>query len=151
MIKKYKDGGVYNGEGTFLTKKREGKGEMRYANGDVYTGDWKDDVRCGSGRFKALRERYEYNGEWANDTFHGTGTLILANGQRYTGSFANGKYEGKGTLTLSGGGYYTGNFENGQYHGRGRLYDSSHRLVYEGEYRNGFKSGHGTEKVEQYT
>ena len=68
MIKKYKDGGVYNGDGTFLTKKREGKGEMRYANGDVYTGDWKDDVRCGSGRFKALRERYEYNGEWANDT-----------------------------------------------------------------------------------
>ena len=151
MIKKYKDGGVYEGEGTFLTKKREGKGEMRYANGDVYNGDWKDDVRCGNGRFKALKERYEYNGEWENDTFHGKGTLTKSNGQSYTGCFVNGKYEGNGTLKLSGGGRYVGNFENDQYHGRGRLYDRSNKLVYEGEYKNGFKSGHGTEHTELYT
>jgi hypothetical protein len=44
-----------------LNDRKEGKGTYRFANGDVYVGDWKADKR------------------------HGKGELVCANGNRYVG------------------------------------------------------------------
>ncbi|MBQ7226600.1 MAG: AAA family ATPase [Clostridia bacterium] len=130
MNKKYKDGGVYEGDGTLFTKKRHGKGKMVYANGDIYEGEWVDDVRSGQGtltRKKYLSQNYCYTGEWKNDMQNGKGTLTEGN-RIYEGDFVNGKYEGKGRLTQKVGSY-----------------------SYEGDFKGGYKEGNGTEKCPEYT
>ena len=126
MNKKYKDGGVYEGDGTLFTKKRHGKGKMVYANGDIYEGEWVDDVRSGQGtltRKKYLSQNYCYTGEWKNDMQNGKGTLTEGN-RIYEGDFVNGKYEGKGRLTKKVGSY-----------------------SYEGDFKGGYKEGNGTESA----
>jgi hypothetical protein len=43
-VKKYADA-IY--KGLIVKRKREGKGMMKYRNGRVYEGDWKNDMRDG--------------------------------------------------------------------------------------------------------
>ncbi len=44
---------------------RNGYGSYTYANGDVYKGDWMDNLRHGSGWY-TYKEGY-YSGEWDRD------------------------------------------------------------------------------------
>lgn len=44
----YKNGAKYNGELRKL--KKHGRGKMTYADGSVYIGDWKEDIRKGQGK-----------------------------------------------------------------------------------------------------
>ena len=127
MKKKYSDGGVYEGEGTFFTKKRDGHGKMIYANGDVYEGEWKDDVRCGEGELYHMHrstKTYSYKGTWMDDKLNGQGTFTDAT-VTYSGEFLNGVYHGKGTLykklrsTSTIYSTYVGDFAYGQKHGMG--------------------------------
>ena len=70
---KFKDGSVYKGQ--FKDGLMHGKGIMKYANGNVYNGLWKDD--------------------WE----HGQGIMTYANGNVYEGLWQEGnKAEGKTTL-----------------------------------------------------
>jgi hypothetical protein len=46
---KYANGDIYNGE--FCNDNFHGRGEMRYGNGAVYNGDWVDSCFCGNGTF----------------------------------------------------------------------------------------------------
>ena len=101
MIKKYKDGGVYEGEGTLLTKKRHGKGKMKYANGEIYEGEWRDDVCCGQGELykpQGYGRAYTYKGEWRDNKLNGEGVFTDPY-TSYVGKFVDGKYNGIGTLT----------------------------------------------------
>lgn len=134
MVKKYKDGGIYEGEGTLFTKKRQGKGKMTYANGEIYEGQWVDDVRCGQGELylprtygKTFGKLYSYTGEWKNDKLNGFGTFTDSY-TTYSGNFVDGKYNGRGTLTKKVG-----------------------SLTYVGEFKGGLKSGTGSEKCPEYT
>ena len=130
MVKKYKDGGIYDGEGTTFTKKRHGKGKMIYANGEIYEGDWVDDVRCGKGKLyrpKLSGEMYSYEGEWNYDKMNGKGKFTDGY-TTYEGDFVYGKYDGKGKLTKKIGSY-----------------------TYEGQFRHGLKEGNGVEKCPEYT
>ena len=51
---------------------RSGRGHYKWANGD------------------------EYEGEWKNDMPDGEGSLAMVDGTRYQGVFSKGKYDGKG-------------------------------------------------------
>lgn len=133
MKKKY-DNGVYEGEGTLLTKKRNGHGVMKYTNGEIYEGQWKDDKRHGKGelyRPKAyLSKAYSYTGTWVDDHLN-LGTYVEGD-TTYNGEFKDGKYNGHGTITK-------------------KLYNSSVYYSYEGSFVAGNKHGQGTETCSEYT
>ena len=60
--------GAVNENGT-----AHGIGEMRYAAGSVYDGDWRNGKVNGKGTMKSA-DGEEYDGEWENDAAHGKGT-----------------------------------------------------------------------------
>ncbi|POM64187.1 Radial spoke head 10 family protein [Phytophthora palmivora] len=77
-------------EGQFVEGKREGRGHMHYADGSVYAGDWKADVKCGRGVMTWMVPRgvdellnpddatplERYDGEWENDCQQGFGRHV---------------------------------------------------------------------------
>jgi hypothetical protein len=81
-----------------------------------------------------------YTGTFANDDFHGMGTMAAGDGSIYQGHFANGLYHGIGTLRTVDAGRgnhgsgnavggrteseYVGDFVEGAYHGHGKLTNS---------------------------
>ena len=94
---------------------------MHYANGDVY------------------------KGEWANDVPHGMGTLRLApaarvgciDGEVYTGQFVNKMKEGKGKFVWSNGDMYEGERKGDVRHGEGVMTFGNGRSVVRQLYREG--------------
>ena len=43
---------------------RHGRGVYRYANGEVYEGDWKDDKRHGQGVLRYAGGSIDHDGQW---------------------------------------------------------------------------------------
>lgn len=123
---------------------REGNGVMKYANGELYEGLWKNNKRHGEGFF-TTPSGYKYNGNWAdddvcgkgNETFpcksaydcnfeggfpEGQGVLLFTpkvNDYRYEGEFHDGLRHGKGTIFYENGDTYVGTWDHGRRHGRG--------------------------------
>ena len=60
-----------------------------------------------------------YEGDFVNDVFHGFGTLHYANGTEYSGEFKEGEKNGTGTYILSNGDKYEGGFVDGVFEGEG--------------------------------
>ena len=61
------DGSVYEGE--MLTGKPHGYGERKFQNGDIYDGDWKNDLKNGEGTFTFREDSHTYIGEFSNGFF----------------------------------------------------------------------------------
>lgn len=57
--------------------------------------------------------RGEYRGELRSGEPHGTGTLLLDNGDRYDGQFRDGTFHGEGTYRWADGEVYDGRFIDG--------------------------------------
>ena len=64
------------------------------ATGDVYEGDWKDNLRHGSGTFTCAADGKIYEGEFADGLKHGRGTLTLPSGDAITGNWDRGHVSG---------------------------------------------------------
>ena len=63
---------------------------MVYANGDMYTGDFKEDTMTGKGKYHyANGDRYM--GQLLNDLPHGEGVHIQASGQAHYGQWEYGQ------------------------------------------------------------
>lgn len=132
-------GGISNGA-------KHGYGVFKYANGDEYDGQWENGTCHGKGKmiWKSTQTTYEgdyfnnqrtgygkcvfnegtpqestYDGEWMNDTFHGSGTWIYpsetGSGQdKYAGEFNMGQKHGNASYTrASDGSVHTGMWDNG--------------------------------------
>ena len=91
----------YRYDGEFVDGKREGRGVLTYSNGD------------------------NYNGEWMNNLFHGSGIFITKEfntglaahrGQRYEGAYDYGQKHGYGLFHAGDGGIYDGFFEDNLRH-----------------------------------
>ena len=52
--------------------KKNGKGKKYYKNGEIYEGDWKNNVREGQGSMK-FKDGKIYKGTWSNDAMNGFG------------------------------------------------------------------------------
>ena len=72
----------------------------RYANGDVYKGEWLGDMKNGEG-VMTYASNASYEGGWADDLKHGDGTFRYADGGTFVGTYARGERSGTRFLQLT--------------------------------------------------
>ena len=77
-------------EGDFFEGRIEGYGIMKYANGDIYEGNWKRGLRHGKGKMEMFNSDKTYIGKWRGDVQHGKGKLFYKDGNHYEGIWENG-------------------------------------------------------------
>ena len=64
-------------------KEKHSRGEVKYANGDVYRGQWRYEQKHGRGRYtycEGSEEGILYDGKWKHNVKHGEGTFYFTNG-----------------------------------------------------------------------
>jgi len=89
-----------------------------------------------------------YSGELNSGEPHGSGILILNNGDRYSGEFKMGAFHGEGTYTYANGAEYVGEFTEGKMNGHG-VFKSADGKRTEGSWIQGvLAEGAGAEKEE---
>ncbi|XP_069377256.1 alsin isoform X5 [Paralichthys olivaceus] len=100
----YKDGRLKEAtyEGRWLAGKPNGRGVLKWPDGRIYTGEFKNGLEDGFGEFtapnKALNKNDHYQGHWKDGKMHGLGTYRYASGEVYDGSFQDGMRHGHGML-----------------------------------------------------
>ncbi|XP_013856612.1 alsin isoform X2 [Austrofundulus limnaeus] len=100
----YKDGRLkeVTYEGHWLTGKPHGSGELKWPDGRIYTGSFKNGLEDGYGEFvapnKTLNKTDLYQGYWKEGKMHGLGSYRYASGEVYDGSFQDGLRHGHGML-----------------------------------------------------
>ena len=91
--------------------KREGRGIIKWDNGDIYNGEWKEDKKEGKGIY-CFNNGQRYEGDWVNDKKEGRGIYYWNNGKykgdRYDGEWKNDNYEGNGIYYYNDGSRYIG-------------------------------------------
>lgn len=108
----YVDGSTYEGDLIHYENSdsiKSGKGKYIFSNGDIYEGEFLNDVRWGYGKMISYTKNgcIIYDGEWQNDKNHGKGKYIFKqtyNGndddiriyEEFEGTWADGKKHGKG-------------------------------------------------------
>ena len=51
----------------------QGKGTMKYVNGDIYSGRWANDKPHGPGKLVSRDKKLSYDGDWQAGKYHGYG------------------------------------------------------------------------------
>jgi hypothetical protein len=129
-------------EGQFnVYRERDGKGVMRWQNGDEYVGDFFNGNRHGQGTLQ-FADGSEYVGEWECNLQHGIGTRRWNNGDCYTGQYKNGKRTGESRFYFANGDMYVGAWKEGVMEGFGRYYYASGQR-FEGVFVQGKRKGRG--------
>ncbi|KAJ8598636.1 hypothetical protein CTAYLR_003072 [Chrysophaeum taylorii] len=154
--------GVYEGE--TVDGIRHGFGVVRFANGEVYEGEFRWGMREGRGRLSERKGRCScYDGEWKasqkdgkgvetwpgglyeggfkKDVFEGVGDLKCAT-HAYHGAFVGGAKHGAGAAKYVDGATYDGEWRENRFHGRGTYVWESGRM-YEGQWDQGLRHGVG--------
>lgn len=145
-----------------------GKGVMM-ANGDIYMGDFKNNLRHGTGICYFFNGT-EYKGDWQMDKQHGYGVLTYPDGTIRKGFWSKNIFigekvtgpnpppmpgppkvdvcqsgdcqNGKGSYLFANGDIYVGGFQNGLPDGFGKI-QFNKGDSYEGEMERGFMHGKG--------
>jgi len=100
-------------EGLYREGKPNGPGQFRFANGDMY------------------------QGEFVDGFFHGWGTIVFNEmGDRYDGEFSRGAFNENGVYTWKNGNCYVGKWKNNKMHGPGAFSDGEEVFIL-CEYNNG--------------
>ena len=161
----YENGNIYEGE--LVWGKPHNSGKLEYCIDNIpyiYIGDFYKGLKQGKGNLTTKdSNKFNYDGDWANDKFEGYGTLINF-GEKYIGNFKKGKKSGSGALYKNNGDIiegifldgnitkgkilfknddqYEGNFENGKMKGKG-IYKYNNGDIYEGYFENDLFNGEG--------
>ncbi|XP_078147361.1 alsin [Centroberyx gerrardi] len=89
-------------EGRWLAGKPNGRGVLKWPDGRIYTGTFKNGLEDGFGEYisptKTLNKNDHYQGHWKEGKMHGLGTYRYASGEVYEGSFQDGARHGHGML-----------------------------------------------------
>ena len=86
-----------------------GEGVFTYANKDIYSGNWKNDLKDGKGTYVCNDTRMKYIGNWKAG-FLEKGIWKFPNGTCYEGVFEKNKPKGKGKWVFG-----NGNIVEGEY------------------------------------
>lgn len=135
------DGGSY--EGDFVNGEMEGIGLRRWADGSTYNGQFRSGERHGEGvLISSSGEVYE--GQWKNNQRDGDGELRYKNGDVFRGKFLRHKAHGQGRIIYAKDrSTYEGSWCENVIVGHGTLRDCNGDLMYEGEWKDGFRHGRG--------
>ncbi|KAI4874071.1 hypothetical protein NFI96_018475, partial [Prochilodus magdalenae] len=113
--------------GRWLSGKPHGKGTLKWPDGRVYCGTFKNGLEDGFGDYmmpnKTFNKYDRYKGHWKEGKMHGFGTY--ASGEVYEGSFQENQRHGHGMLSS------------------GRLASPSSSSVFVGHWLNDKKNGYG--------
>ena len=120
-----------------------GDGEIKYADGSSYQGQWVDGKPNGHGISHSEGQYGDvYEGCRVDGLRCGFGTLRCAGGEVYTGMFIADRYEGRGRRFSSDGGGFEGSFKAGIEHGRGREFLPG-GILFDGTWSWGKRHGRG--------
>jgi hypothetical protein len=97
-VMKYSDGRIFAGH--WKNGRWHGNGQATFSNGDTFEGTYYEDQRHGQGEYKWIDGR-EYSGGFVNDQRSGQGKYTWPDGATYTGEFSKGLRHGTGTYTVS--------------------------------------------------
>ena len=144
--KKFFEDGEY--EGIIINGKREIRGTMKYKNGSIYKGQWKNDKWHGKGLYRTQNYNNPnfigilYEGEFNNDKIEGYGIGKYSSGDQYEGEWKNNKQYGRGILNYVGGGKYIGEWKYGKLDGEG-IYYLKNGERFEGKFLDNKYNGYG--------
>lgn len=127
--------------GEFKDGKFSGQGVFKDKSGAIVEGLWENDSLI-RGTYHDLAGDV-YTGEFKQNVFDGEGEYTASDGERYVGQFNNGRYSGDGTLTTTANDVFKGEFKDGLPNGKCNV-KFSDGATYNGECKDGKKSGHGT-------
>ena len=139
-VYRYANGDVYEGD-YYEAGNMHGRGVYRYANGDVYEGNYKDGNMHGRGVYRYV-DGDVYEGDYEAGNMHGRGVFRYANGDVYEGDYKDGKQHGRGVYRYVDGAVYEGDYEDGNMHGRG-VFQYANDAAYEGDFKDGKQHGRG--------
>ena len=149
--------------GRMFDNKKNGKGTIKYYNGNTIEGEWRNDILV-KGTLKGDDGNKIYEGGFKDGLYHYYGSLydkrgrdIKRNGYWVAGKFVDNKEKFE---KLTGSLHYHAIVENGTYyyytgeatsdkipHGKGRKYKDDESYSYEGDFVNGKANGKGTEII----
>ncbi|XP_049340539.1 alsin isoform X1 [Astyanax mexicanus] len=115
--------------GRWLSGKPNGKGTLKWPDGTIYCGTFKNGLEDGFGDYmmpnKTFNKYDRYKGHWKEGRMHGFGTFWYATGEVYEGSFQDNQRHGHGMLSS------------------GRLASPSSSSVFIGQWLHDKKNGYG--------
>ncbi|KAJ8421679.1 hypothetical protein Cgig2_026667 [Carnegiea gigantea] len=115
--------------------------EKVFSNGDMYTGEWLDNLPHGHGKY-SWNDGCVYEGQWQKGKTMGNGKFSWPSGAIYEGNFKKGYMDGKGSYTGSNGETYRGSWVMNFKHGHGTM-NYPNGDSYEGDWRRGVQEGNG--------
>jgi len=122
---------------------RHGVGRMVFENGNIYQGEWENDVENGHGVCEYTSGDV-YTGNWTDGKINGQGRYDWADGEVNEGIFEGGVMNCKtGKCTYTGGDTFEGSWENDKKTGFG-TYKHRSGASYVGFYANDMRNGEGT-------
>ncbi|AMP14309.1 C13 family peptidase [Collimonas pratensis] len=127
------DGGQYYGP--LVDGKLQGKGKIRWTNGNTYEGNFEKGLFSGNGEMH-FEKGSKYKGDFVNGRFQGKGRFDLAGGEYYAGEFSSNEFTGYGVHQGKNGVRQAGTFKKWQLEGPGRLSDAAGN-TYEGIFTDG--------------
>ena len=155
---------LYEYEGEIVNDSPQGIGTMRFANNDVYEGEWNVGCMHGKGTYRFYdpnTDRFagSYCGQFVNNKFEGIGTRIYADKIIYKGSWQNNMRTGNGAIWLTNGSYfygiwkfdkmirgvfhlasgdiYDGEMSNDKFEGFGKYFWNEDNSFFEGVFKDG--------------
>ena len=120
--------GTYEGERN-AAGEYEGRGTYRFANGNVYEGEWKAGKPEGRGTFRFASGNV-YEGEFKAGKMEGRGTYRYADGNVYEGEYKAGKKEGRGTYRYADGKAKVGCYKAGARVGEGAKWSADRQTAW---------------------
>ncbi|XP_066542491.1 alsin isoform X2 [Hoplias malabaricus] len=115
--------------GRWISGKPHGKGTLKWPDGTVYCGTFKNGLEDGFGDYmmpnKTFNKYDRYKGHWKEGKMHGFGTYWYATGEVYEGSFQENQRHGHGMLSS------------------GRMASPSSSSVFVGHWLHDKKNGYG--------
>lgn len=125
--------------GTVSSNKPNGEGA--YTSSEfIYKGHFQDGKRNGHGIqtwTKGIHESEEYIGQWKEDMRDGSGIHSWPDGRKYNGQWKANRQSGKGLLTNASGESYNGMFEDDLPEGEGIKMDAKGKIVFQGKWSKG--------------
>ena len=132
-----KAGKTYTGTGEAEMKAglMHGQVLITWTDGEAFNGTYKDGIRE-KGVYK-IPSGDVYEGDFKNNVPDGYGVYTFADGSRYEGQWKNGLKDGRGIMKWADGRIYEGDFKNDKLHGFGVGKDAAGKVVHDGEWKDG--------------